>query len=140
MPTQIHTPGTTTTRIFLCSSFLLSLEVKPKLSSNSETDATADRHEHGTRRMRNVPVHAEPDVHSGTHAHVRRDSGQQHIATAPALGDRGDAIILRMQPSHDRPDEPFTGSILRFIGPVRQPEPRFDVAAEACLLRPLRAQ
>src|SRR2546430_17328384 len=140
MPAKIRTPGRTTTRIFLCSSFLLSLEVKPKLPSNSEADARADGDEQGARRMRNVPVHAKPGVHSGTHAHIRGDSGQQHIATAPLLDDRSDAIILRVQPSHDRPDEPFTGSILRFIGSVRQPEPRFEVAAEARLLRPLRTQ
>jgi len=68
--------GKIATRVFLCSLFLLSFEVKPKLTSNSETDVAADGHEHGAPRMRNLPVHAEPHVHSGAHAHVRRDSGE----------------------------------------------------------------
>src|SRR5437879_10042010 len=81
-------PVKTATLVFLCSSSLLSLEVKPKLTSDSETDVTTDRHEHGTRGMRNVPVHAEPQVHPGAHAHIRCDSGQQYVATAPGLVDR----------------------------------------------------
>ena len=33
-----------------------------------------------------------------------------------------DAIVLRMQPSQHGTEEPFTGNVLGFIGPVRQPE------------------
>src|SRR6266478_6760273 len=125
---------------FLVVIVLPSFEMKPKLTGNSETDVAADGHERAARRMRNVPVHAEPHVHSRTHAHEGRDTGEQHVAAAPALGDCRDAVILRVQPSHHRPDEPLTGSVLRFIGPVRQPEARFEVAAEAGLLRALGAQ
>src|SRR6267143_1082446 len=122
MPAQTRNQARTTTRVFLCSSFLLSLEVNPKLLSNSEAEVTADRHKRGARRMRNVPVHAEPYVRSGAHAHVGRDSGEQLVATASALRNCRDAIVLSVQPSHDRSNEPFAGSIFRFIGPVRQPE------------------
>src|SRR6266436_193793 len=128
-------PAKTATLVFLCSSSLLSLEVKPKLTSDSETDVTTDRHEHGTRGMRNVPVHAEPQVHPGAHAHIRCDSGQQYVATAPGLVDCRDAVILRVQPSHNRSNEPFTGPVLRFVRPVGEPEAWFEVAAEVRLLR-----
>src|SRR6266436_3642039 len=125
---------------FLVVIVLPSFEMKPKLTGNSETDVAADGHERAARRMRNVPVHAEPHVHSRTHAHVGRDTGEQHVAAAPALGDCRDAVILRVQPSHHWPDEPFAGPVLRFIRPVRKPEARLEVAAQAGLLRPLRAQ
>src|SRR5258708_35311686 len=80
--------------------------------------------------MRTVPVHAKPDVHSGAHAHVGRDSGEQRVAAAPALGDCRDAVILRVQPSYHWPNEPSTSPVLRFTGPVRQPKARFAIASE----------
>ena len=112
----------------------------PKLLRDSETDVTADGHEHRTRGMRHVPIHADPNVHSGTHTHVSRDSGQQHVATAPILSNSCDAVILRVQPSQDGADEPFTGSrsLIRKAGKTARSAIR--VAAEASRLRSLRAQ
>ncbi len=60
--------------------------------------------------MRNVPINAQPEVGSGTHAQVGCDSGKQLIASAPTLGDCGNAVILRVLPSYDRPDKPFAGT------------------------------
>src|SRR5882762_4930711 len=101
---------------------LLSLSVHPKLLCYSKTDMTANGHEGRPRGMRHVPIHPDPDMHSGTHPHIRGDSGKQHIAAAPVLRDSPDTIILRMQPSQRRANEPFTGHVLRFIRSVRQPE------------------
>jgi hypothetical protein len=114
--------------------------VQPKLLSNSETDVAADGHKQRTRGMRQVPIHPEPNMHSGAHAYVGRHSRQQDVAAAPPLSHSCDAIILRMQPGERGSDEPFTGRIFRFIGPVRKPETRFEVTPEASCLRTLRTQ
>src|SRR5947209_18644920 len=78
-------------------------------------------------------------MHAGTHSNVSGDSSEQHVAAASGLGDSRDTLILGMQPSQRRSNKPFTGHVLRFIGPVRQPEARFDFTAEPCCLGSLRA-
>lgn len=98
------------------------LKVKPKLLRDSKTDVTPHGHEQCARGMGHIPIHAKPNVHSGTQPDVGGDSGQQQVATAPAPSDPRDAVILRVQPSQNGADESFTGYVLRLIGPVRQPE------------------
>ena len=105
-----------------------------KLLRDAETDVTAHRHELCACRMRNVPIHPDPDVHSGTQADVSCDSSQQNIAAAPVLTDARNAIILGMQPCQRGTDEPLPRHVLRLIWTIRKPETRFDVAAEPRLL------
>src|SRR5205085_9201004 len=94
---------------FSCSWIFLSSEMHPKLLRDSKTDVTANGHERCARGMRNVPIDSEPDVHSGTHAHVGRNSGQQRVPAAPALSDSRDAVIPRLQPRKHRANEPLAG-------------------------------
>src|SRR4029077_12613255 len=94
----------------------------------------ANRHEQRARGVRKGPIHSEPNVQSGAKPCVRRDSGQQNAAAASVLREARDPVILRMQPSQRWPDEPFARPILRFIGPVLQPETRLHVRSEACCL------
>jgi len=75
-------------------------------------------------------------VHSRAHAHIGCDSGKQHVAAAPALGDCREAVILGVQPRDNRPDEPFPGPVVRFLRTIREPEARFEIAAETDALRP----
>src|SRR6202521_2936972 len=114
-----------------------SLEMQPKLLRDSETDASPDRHKQRAGGMGRVPIHPQPNVHSGTHAHVRRDSRDQFVATAPLLGDSSDAIVLRIQPSEHGANKPLAVPVLRLIRAVREPETRFEIAAQARCLRSL---
>src|ERR1700752_3368441 len=106
-----------------------SLKVQPKLLRDPKTDVTPHGHELCACGMSNIPIHSKPKMHSRTHAHVGFGSGEQHVATAPALSEADHAFILRVQPSQGGADEPFTSYVLRLIGSVRQPEARFVVAA-----------
>src|SRR5580700_11329282 len=90
--------------------------------------------------MHSIPVHPEPNVHSGTHSGVAGDSGEQHVTAAPTLSNSGNAVILRMQPSKHRANKPFTVHILRFVRPVRKPKARFEVISQTSCLCALRAQ
>jgi hypothetical protein len=49
--------------------------------------------------MSNIPVHSEPNVHSGPYTHKSCESGQQHVTAATALIYPCDAVILSMQPA-----------------------------------------
>src|ERR1700687_89046 len=114
-----------------------SLKVQPKLLRDSKTDVSTDRHERCPRGMSNIPVHRQPNMHSGTHAHVGCDSGQENVATTPALSDSRDAVIRRMQPGKRWADKPLAVPVLRLIRAVRKPEARFEISAEARCLRPM---
>ena len=67
-----------------------------KLLCDSKADVAADRIEWRIRGMSDIPIHCQPKVHARTHAHKGRDSCQQYVASAPALSDLRDAVILRM--------------------------------------------
>jgi len=72
--------------------------------------------------MGDIPIHAKPDMHSGSHTDVGRESGEQCIAAASVLVDTGYAVVLRVEPSQHRANEPLTGHVPRFVRAVRQPE------------------
>src|SRR5437868_6715020 len=129
-------PSKTSSAILLAFIVPPSSKVQPKLLRDSKTDVTADGHERGTCGMCNVPIHPEPNMHSGAHAYIGRDTAQQNVATTAVLVESRDAVILRMQPSQHGANEPFTCYVLRFIRTVRQPETRFDVTAEPSILCP----
>src|SRR5438552_3720702 len=128
---------TSSARYFL---FIAPPSSKPKLLGNSKTNVAANGHKQCTSGMRDVPIHPEPDVHSRSYAHIACDSGQQNVTAASTLGNSCDAVILRTQPREHRTNEPFTGNVFRFVGPVREPETRFDVTSQACCLCAVRAQ
>src|SRR5437868_12610050 len=89
--------------------------MQPKLLRDSKTDVASDGHECCAARMRSIPVHADPQVHSGAHADIACDSCEQYVAAAPSLSDTGHAVILRMQPCEHRADKPLTRGIPRFV-------------------------
>src|SRR5215469_2913558 len=114
-------------------------QMKTELLGNSEADMAPHWHEQRARGVRHIPIHAEPDVHARTQAHVGRRPELQYVAAAAALRESADAVVLRVQPGQGRPDKPLASHVLRFVWAVRQPEARFQVVAQPCLLRSLRA-
>src|ERR1700682_6139507 len=111
-----------------------------ELLRNSKTDVTPNRQKLHACRVCDVPIRAQPDVHSGTHANICRNSGQQNVAATPTLRNAGHAIVLRAHPCQDWTDKPFARHVLRFVWPVRQPETRLDVAAEPGFLGSVSTQ
>ena len=109
--------------------------MESKLLRDPETDVAANRHERRARRMRNIPIQSNPNVHAGTNSRVRRDSCKQHISAASVLCGSPDLVVLRMQPGERRADEPFAGYVLRFVRSIGEPESRFNRAAQPSLLR-----
>src|ERR1700719_1225565 len=111
--------------------------MKSKLLRDSETDVAADGHERRARRMRIIPIHTHPNVHTRTNSRVRRDSRKQRVAAASVLRHTRDPVVLRVQPGERGPDEPFPGYVLRFVRAIGKPEPRFNRAAQSGPLRSL---
>ena len=73
---------------------------------------------------------AHPCMHAGPQADVSCDAGQQSISAASILADAADAVVLRMQQGQRWADEPFTLSVLGLIRTIREPETRFQIAAQ----------
>jgi hypothetical protein len=118
-------------RLALYSSLLPSLKkMHPKLLRNSKADVPANGHEGRPCGMGNIPVHSEPKIHSGTHAHVGRHPRQQDVTTTAVLGDSCYAIILGVQPRQHRANEPLSRSVFGFIRTVGKPEASFELTTE----------
>src|SRR5262249_44907400 len=89
-----------------------------KLLRDSETDMATNGHERLVGRVSTVPIHAKPDVHSGSQAYVSRDSGQQHITAASVLVNSRYAVVLTVEPGQYRTDEPFSRHVFCLIRTV----------------------
>src|SRR5579863_4077359 len=90
--------------------------------------------------MCNIPIHTQPDMHSGAQPEVRCCASKQYVAPTPGLTDSSNSVVARMLPCEHGANEPFTSNVLRLIRSIREPEARFDVASEPSLLRSFCAQ
>src|ERR1700688_2034356 len=115
------------------------LEMQPELLRNSKTDVPPYGHKGRARGMRDVPIHAEPNVQAGTHPNEGGESSKQRVAPAAFLGESRDAIVLRMQPGQLRANEPFPRDILGLVGTIRKPESRLEITTQARRLCSCRA-
>ena len=146
MREQEWNPAESIAQAFAFPSYLLVIllfvgpeKMKSKLLRDSETDVAAHRHEHRARGMRNIPVHAYPNVHTRTKSRVCGDSCKQHVAAASALCGSRDPVVLGVQPCERGADEPFPSYVLRFVRAIGKPEARFNGAAQSSALSSLRA-
>src|SRR5215475_1356350 len=99
--------------IFPPSSRICLLKVHSELLGHAETEAPADRIEHRTVGVSNVPSRTEPQVHARPHTDVGRGSGKQRISAAPLLSRAGNAVILKVQPGKVWTNEPLPRNVLR---------------------------
>src|SRR5262249_27619858 len=90
--------------------------------------------------MSDIPIGAQPNVHSWAHANIGCNSCQPSIPATSVLNYPRDLIVLRMQPGQDWPDKPLAADIPRLIRPIGQPESRLNIVAELCFLSSLRAK
>jgi hypothetical protein len=68
--------------------------MQPKLLRNPKTDMTAHGHEQSACRVSDIPIHAQPDVHSGAKSNVGCGSKLEHVTAAAILCYSRDAVIL----------------------------------------------